>query len=108
MFALRYHVASLAAVFLALIIGIVVGVGISGKGFVQNSERRLLNEQIADLKSPLDSGTTPRRARVRRARVSDADERTALGDEHRARVRRPCRPARPVAGRADPERRRYR
>jgi hypothetical protein len=49
MFDLRYHVASLAAVFLALIIGIVVGVGISGKGFVQNSERRLLNEQIADL-----------------------------------------------------------
>lgn len=57
MFDLRYHVASLAAVFLALIIGIVVGVGISGKGFVQNSERRLLNEQIADLKSRLDSAT---------------------------------------------------
>ena len=39
MFDLRYHVASLAAVFLALIIGIVVGVGISGKGFVADSER---------------------------------------------------------------------
>jgi hypothetical protein len=57
MFDLRYHVASLAAVFLALIIGIVVGVGISGKGFVQNSERRLLNERIAELKSRLDSAT---------------------------------------------------
>jgi Copper transport outer membrane protein, MctB len=57
MFDLRYHVASLVAVFLALIIGIVVGVGISGKGFVQNSERKLLNEQIADLKSRLDSAT---------------------------------------------------
>jgi hypothetical protein len=57
MFDLRYHVASLAAVFLALIIGIVVGVGISGKGFVQNSERKLLNQQIADLKSRLDSAT---------------------------------------------------
>jgi hypothetical protein len=56
-FDLRYHVASLVAVFLALIIGIVVGVGISGKGFVQNSERRLLNERIADLKSRLDSAT---------------------------------------------------
>ena len=51
MFDLRYHVASLAAVFLALIIGIVVGVGISGKGFVSDSERSLFNERIADLKS---------------------------------------------------------
>jgi hypothetical protein len=57
MFDLRYHVASLAAVFLALIIGIVVGVGISGKGFVSDSERSLFNERIADLKSQLDSAT---------------------------------------------------
>jgi Copper transport outer membrane protein, MctB len=57
MFDLRYHVASLAAVFLALIIGIVVGVGISGKGFVSDSERSLLNERIADLNSRLDSAT---------------------------------------------------
>jgi Copper transport outer membrane protein, MctB len=48
-FDLRYHVASLAAVFLALIIGIVVGVGISGKGFVNDSERKLFNRQIAAL-----------------------------------------------------------
>ena len=32
MFDLRYHVASLAAVFVALVIGILVGVGLSGKG----------------------------------------------------------------------------
>jgi copper transport outer membrane protein MctB len=57
MFDLRYHVASLAAVFLALIIGIVVGVGISGKGFVSDSERSLLNQQIADLRGRLDSAT---------------------------------------------------
>jgi hypothetical protein len=55
MFDFRYHVASLAAVFLALIIGIVVGVGISGKGFVSDSERRLFNERIADLNSRLES-----------------------------------------------------
>jgi hypothetical protein len=55
MFDLRYHVASLAAVFLALIIGILVGVGISGKGFVSDSERKVLNLQIADLKSRLES-----------------------------------------------------
>jgi hypothetical protein len=58
MFDLRYHVASLVAVFLALIIGILVGVGISGKGFVSDSERSLLNERIADLKNRLDSATT--------------------------------------------------
>jgi hypothetical protein len=58
MFDLRYHVASLVAVFLALIIGILVGVGISGKGFVSDSERSLLNERIADLKTRLDSATT--------------------------------------------------
>jgi hypothetical protein len=58
MFDLRYHVASLAAVFLALIIGILVGVGISGKGFVSDSERSLLNERIADLKNRLDSATS--------------------------------------------------
>jgi hypothetical protein len=56
-FDLRYHVASLAAVFLALIIGIVVGVGISGKGFVSDSERSLFNERIADLNNRLDSAT---------------------------------------------------
>src|SRR5580765_2622647 len=57
MFDLRYHVASLVAVFLALIIGILVGVGISGKGFVSDSERSLFNQRIADLKSQLDSAT---------------------------------------------------
>lgn len=57
MFDLRYHVASLAAVFLALIIGIVVGVGISGKGFVSDSERSLLKARIAELESRLDSAT---------------------------------------------------
>jgi hypothetical protein len=77
MFDLRYHVASLAAVFLALIIGIVVGVGISGKGFVSDSERSLFNERIADLKSRLDSSTKrsadlTRSQRAAQAFVEDA------------------------------------
>jgi Copper transport outer membrane protein, MctB len=45
-FDFRYHVASLAAVFLALVVGIVVGVGISGKGIIKDSERQLLENQI--------------------------------------------------------------
>jgi cell division protein FtsB len=49
LFDLRYHIASLAAVFLALIIGILVGVGISARTDVEASERRLLEQRNADL-----------------------------------------------------------
>src|SRR5262245_43136998 len=45
MFDLRYHVASLAAVFLALIIGILVGVGLSGSGVTKEADLRLAREQ---------------------------------------------------------------
>ncbi|MEX2212273.1 MAG: copper transporter [Gaiellaceae bacterium] len=58
MFDFRYHVASLAAVFLALVVGIVIGVGLSGQGIVQESERERLNEQIAQLESDLESART--------------------------------------------------
>jgi hypothetical protein len=51
---LRYHVASLSAVFLALVIGILVGVGISGRGFVDKSERRNFEARIAVLQSRVD------------------------------------------------------
>jgi hypothetical protein len=46
MFDLRYHVASLAAVFVALLIGILVGVGLTGK--VDDAEKATLRGQIAD------------------------------------------------------------
>ena len=55
MFDLRYHVASLAAVFLALIIGIVVGVGLSSQDVIDTDERSVLNAQIADLQRRLDA-----------------------------------------------------
>jgi hypothetical protein len=48
LFDLRYHVASLAAVFLALVIGILVGVGISTQTDVSKSQLRLLERQLAD------------------------------------------------------------
>jgi hypothetical protein len=54
---LRYHVASLSAVFLALIVGILVGVGISGRGFVDKSERRNFENRIAVLQSRVDQVT---------------------------------------------------
>ena len=52
MFDLRYHVASLAAVFLALIIGILVGVGISNP--VEKGKTSLLEQQVANLHKQLD------------------------------------------------------
>lgn len=55
MFDLRYHVASLAAVFLALIIGILVGVGIASETSVSESDRALLEDQIARLERERDT-----------------------------------------------------
>ena len=66
MFDLRYHVASLAAVFVALVLGIFVGVGLSGKGFVSDAERENLQAQIDALRAERDSAV---------ARASGADRR---------------------------------
>jgi Copper transport outer membrane protein, MctB len=54
-FDLRYHVASLAAVFLMLVVGILIGVGISGRGFVDDAERDRLNGRIAELEGEVDA-----------------------------------------------------
>ena len=58
MFDLRYHVASLAAVFLMLVVGILIGVGISGRGFVDDVERDRLNGDIARLEEELGAAET--------------------------------------------------
>ena len=55
MFDLRYHVASLAAVFLMLVVGILIGVGISGRGFVDDVERNNFEREIAGLKEDVDA-----------------------------------------------------
>jgi Copper transport outer membrane protein, MctB len=54
-FDLRYHVASLAAVFLMLVVGILIGVGISGRGFVDDAERDRLNGRIAELEEEVEA-----------------------------------------------------
>lgn len=71
MFDFRYHVASLAAVFVALVIGILVGVGLSGKGFVDDAERRNLNDQIADLEQQVDAADGQLEAVDRRQQALD-------------------------------------
>src|SRR3954453_15794474 len=50
MFDFRYHVASLVAVFLALVIGILVGVGIADRGVREDALRR----DLANTRSQLD------------------------------------------------------
>ncbi len=54
---IRYHIASLCAVFIALIVGILVGVGISGRGFVDKSERRNFESRITALQTRVDGLT---------------------------------------------------
>src|SRR5712691_6797437 len=57
MFDLRYHVASLAAVFVALVIGILVGVAISSNSSISNPERKVLEQQKAEFKAQRDAVT---------------------------------------------------
>jgi hypothetical protein len=70
MFDLRYHVASLAAVFLALIIGILVGVGISGP--VDNQKTKFLEEQVAKYQSRLDKSASRSTEAVREQQAARA------------------------------------
>ena len=58
MFDFRYHVASLIAVFIALVIGILVGVGLSGKGFVSDAERKNLENRISELTNDRNTART--------------------------------------------------
>jgi Copper transport outer membrane protein, MctB len=76
MFDLRYHVASLAAVFLALVIGILVGVGIADRGLVDKANTHLLRQEVASLRSQLDraSKTSKRSAREQAAAQSYINE----------------------------------
>ena len=53
MFDLRYHVASLAAVFLALAVGIILGVALSGK--IRGAEDSLSAGRIAELEDQLNA-----------------------------------------------------
>jgi len=70
MFDLRYHVASLAAVFLALIIGILVGVGISGP--VDNQKTKFLEEQVAKYQRRLDQSASRSTEAVREQQAARA------------------------------------
>lgn len=72
MFDFRYHLVSLTAVFLALVIGILVGIGISGRGFVDQAERKSLNRQIEELRTQL-AAETERAGALRRREQAEQD-----------------------------------
>ena len=107
MFDLRYHVASLAAVFVALIVGILVGVGLAGSGVTKK----------ADLQAARSSSATTRERDARRctgaggraaedaesvpARLSGGDARPLDGQAHRRPLRRLGRQRREPVDRRD-------
>lgn len=86
MFDLRYHVASLAAVFIALVIGILVGVGISGRGALDARERLALEDDIRDLQAQRDDLRSRIQALEAAAEYEQATEDAVL--ENRLRDRR--------------------
>jgi hypothetical protein len=71
-FDFRYHVASLIAVFIALVIGILVGVGLSGRGFVSDAERKNLEHQISALTGDRDAARAALGLATQRQSVADA------------------------------------
>src|SRR5262245_45891911 len=71
MFDLRYHVASLAAVFVALIIGILVGVGLSGSGVTKKADLKLAQAERDNAQARADAY---KQQRDRLKKVSDAFE----------------------------------
>jgi hypothetical protein len=58
MFDFRYHVASLAAVFIALVLGIVVGVGLSGSGITKEADLKVAREQRDAARAQADAART--------------------------------------------------
>jgi hypothetical protein len=70
MFDFRYHVASLTAVFLALVIGILVGVGISDRGLIDTAKKTLLEQRVAQLRTQLDQAS-------QRSALADREQRAA-------------------------------
>jgi hypothetical protein len=70
MFDFRYHVASLTAVFLALVIGILVGVGISDRGLLDQTKKSLLESRVSQLRTQLDQAS-------KRSALADREQRAA-------------------------------
>jgi Copper transport outer membrane protein, MctB len=71
MFDLRYHLASLTAVFVALVLGILIGIGLSTTDTVRESDLQNLERDVAELNRKLDA------ERARAARLEQQQKGTA-------------------------------
>jgi hypothetical protein len=71
MFDLRYHLASLTAVFVALVLGILIGIGLSTTETVRESDLQNLEREVAELNRDLDA------ERARAARLEQQQKGTA-------------------------------
>jgi Copper transport outer membrane protein, MctB len=89
-FDLRYHVVSLAAVFLALVLGVLLGVGISETGRVDDVERDSYEARIADLEGRLEAAAEQELATEGQRKASETlfDEAYPLFMEDRLAGRR--------------------
>jgi len=70
MFDLRYHVASLTAVFLALVIGILVGVGLADRGLVDKAKKSLLEQRNTELRTQIDQASKRSALSIREQRAA--------------------------------------
>jgi hypothetical protein len=70
-FDLRYHVVSLAAVFLALVLGVLLGVGISETGRVDDVQRDSYEARIRNLERELEAGAEQDVATERQRKAAD-------------------------------------
>jgi len=71
-YGLRYHLASLAAVFLALMIGLFVGAGFNDRGLTNRAARALLERRVDLLSHRLDATTASSAAHAQAQRVAEA------------------------------------
>jgi hypothetical protein len=86
MFDLRYHVASLAAVFFALVIGILVGVALASHG-LGNAERKKLEADLSAANARIDDLTAQAKAdKVETAFAGSAYDAVMANRLHGARV----------------------
>ena len=88
MFDLRYHVASLAAVFLMLVVGILIGVGISGPWLRRRRRAQAAEGKIAGLEEDVEAAN---------ANADDFEQRQEAAEMPR-RERLPGARGRPAAG----------
>jgi len=82
-FDFRYHVVSLAAVFLALVLGILVGVAISDPGLADRTDKQNLRDEIARLEQRLDSAQIREESDAAAAAFADEAYESVMDDRLR-------------------------